>query len=335
MMVPVKFTKGEISKNESSSVEPKTFKDLGVEERHIQEYVEKNIGDIFSDEEESLIIIGKETPNLAGQRSDLIAIDVESGDLILIEIKRDVKDIKGRGETFVAQAIKYASSLATIKSREAVAGIFANYLDKKNLTNDDNESSLDKARRMIYSELDEDKINKNQRIVLIASSFDDVSISSATWLSEKGVNIKLIKLEPMLVDNNLFIKNEVILGKKEDPYISYRGYKEKSKNRASGITRTYLPRMPELFKWGLIKKDDKVVIKTRNIIEGSEATVMDENSVNYKGRKLSYNEWGQEVTKWSSIQIYKFMVVNDSKETLHEQRIFELNKREIDNDDVV
>jgi len=325
-MIPVKFHEGKIIKNPESKVERKTFKDLKIKEEHIEAYVEEYIGDIFADEEESLIIIGKQTSNTARHRSDIIAIDAESGDLVLIEIKRDVNDIKGRGETFVSQAIKYASSLATIKTLEEVVSLYAEYLENSPSKVSKDESSIDMARRIIYRDFDESKINKDQRIVLIASDFDDVTIASATWLSEKGVSIKVIKLIPTLINGELYIESEIILGKKESPFIPYGAYKAKNDTK-SGITKTTLPRMFKLFEWGLIKKGDKVYIKRRDKINGSEAIVIDENYVKFNGEKLTYNEWGQRVTGWSSIQIYKFVTVNDNQQTLHDLRMKKLKEK--------
>lgn len=324
-MISVKFENGKIVKNKSAKVEQKTFKDLNILEKHIENYVEEFIGEIFADEEESLIVIGKQTSNTARHRSDLIAIDAESGDLVLIEIKRDVNDIKGRGETFVAQAIKYASSLATINSLEELVGIYAEYLDKR-MEEHPSESSLDMARRVIYRDFEESKINKDQRIVLIASDFDDVSIASATWLSEKGVNIKVIKLIPRLINNELYIDHEIVLGKKESPYIPFGEYKSKTIESRSKITKTTLPRMSKLFEWGIVKKGDNVYIKRTTVLEDSKATVVDENSVKYNNKVISFNEWGQTVTGWSSIQIYKFVTVNDSLETIHELRMKKLEE---------
>ena len=323
-MISAKFTDNKLLKNNENTIEIKTFKELKIKESQIESFVEECIGDIFEDEEESLIIIGKQTINKGSYRSDLIAIDVESGDLILIEIKRDVNDIKGRGETFVAQAIKYASSLATINSLEELVGLYAKYLDKTNING--NETSLDKARKIIYREFTETEINNNQRIVLIASDFDDITMASATWLSEKGINIKLIKLIPTIINDQLFIKKEVVLRNKELPYIPFEDYKLKTNNVSSKSQKISYPRMAKLFEWKIIKKGDKVYIKRENVNLDSEAIVVNENIVKFKGDNMTFNAWGQKITGWSSIQIYKYVVVNDSQETLHELRINKLDQ---------
>jgi len=60
----------------------------------------------------------------------LTAVD-QNGNLVLIEIKRDVEDIKQRKEPFEFQAIRYAASYAKIKTAdELVDKIFASYIEK-------------------------------------------------------------------------------------------------------------------------------------------------------------------------------------------------------------
>ncbi|WP_080745786.1 hypothetical protein [Clostridium novyi] len=59
--------------------------------------------------------------------------------------------------------------------------------------------------------------------------------------------------------------------------------------------------MDKLFEWGIIKAGDAIVIKNRY---NKEATVIDSKYVDFKGQKLIFNKWWQNVTGWSSIRIY-------------------------------
>jgi hypothetical protein len=53
------------------------------------------------------------------------------GNIVLIEIKRDRKDIEGRKEAFEFQAIHYAASYATIEDPEDLVNmIYALYIEK-------------------------------------------------------------------------------------------------------------------------------------------------------------------------------------------------------------
>jgi len=62
-------------------------------ENDIEELLRKNI-DMICEEEESMLIVGKQVRNAQLGRSDLTAVD-NHGDIVLIEIKRDKKDIEG------------------------------------------------------------------------------------------------------------------------------------------------------------------------------------------------------------------------------------------------
>ena len=65
--------------------------------------------------------------------------------------------------------------------------------------------------------------------------------------------------------------------------------------------------------------------------EASMAEVIDERFVNYKGNKITYNQWGQYVTGWSSICIYAWAVKLDCDKTLDSLRKEKL--REIDSEE--
>lgn len=55
--------------------------------------------DMICDEEESMLIVGRQVKNEKSGRSDLTAVD-NNGNIVLIEIKRDRKDIESRKESF-------------------------------------------------------------------------------------------------------------------------------------------------------------------------------------------------------------------------------------------
>lgn len=72
--------------------------------------------------------------------------------------------------------------------------------------------------------------------------------------------------------------------------------------------------MATLFDWKLLKSGDTLEIKN---FEKSEATVIDSKTVEFNGQKVSFNEWGQTVTGWSSICIYEWAILKSSGKTLH------------------
>ncbi|UII56539.1 hypothetical protein LS684_03385 [Cytobacillus spongiae] len=115
--------------NKAEKIDAVTFAELGMQESHLEEVIRSDI-DIICSDEESMLIVGQQVKNEMNGRSDLTAID-NNGNLVLIEIKRDRKDIEGRKEAFEFQAIRYAASYATIESPDdLVKKVYAPYIEK-------------------------------------------------------------------------------------------------------------------------------------------------------------------------------------------------------------
>ena len=111
--------------NKLIKVEKKTFKSLGLDERHnLQEWIAKEPSSLGED----LLIIQKEFDGFADtkERLDLLAID-KSGNLVIIENKLDDS---GRDVTW--QAIKYASYCSSL-SKSDVVEIYQKYLNDQEL----------------------------------------------------------------------------------------------------------------------------------------------------------------------------------------------------------
>lgn len=116
-------------KKKAEKLEAVTFTELGMQESDLEEILRNSI-DMICDEEESMLIVGQQVKNVKNGRSDLTAID-NNGNIVLIEIKRDRKDIEGRKEAFEFQAIRYAASYATIESPDdLVKKVYAPYIEK-------------------------------------------------------------------------------------------------------------------------------------------------------------------------------------------------------------
>ncbi|HCL4447780.1 TPA: hypothetical protein N2D04_003841 [Clostridium botulinum] len=322
MLIPVKIKNSiEI---EDIEIENTNFKSLNLREEHIEEFLRKNIEVIF--EEETLLVIGKQVVNKENGRSDLTAVD-ENGNLVLIEIKRDVEDIKQRKEAFEFQAIRYAASYAKIKTPDdLVDKIFASYIEKYKDEFELGElTAYEKASRILNDFLEKNNaiktFNSKQRIILIASCFDKQTLSAAAWLIANDVDISCFELSPMKIEDNYFIDINRILPPPalEDFYVEVDDKKRSTYKvkRDVSINRTTLPGMDKLFEWGIIKAGDAVVIKNR---DNSEAIVIDSKYVDFKGEKLTFNKWGQKVTGWSSIRIYDWVLIKGKDKTLHEMR---------------
>lgn len=118
-----------IQDTKAIKVDSVTFSELQMLENDIEELLRGNI-DMVCDEEESMLIVGRQVRNVHHGRSDLTVVD-NNGNIVLIEIKRDLKDIESRKEAFEFQAIRYAASYATIEDPEDLVNkIYAPYIEK-------------------------------------------------------------------------------------------------------------------------------------------------------------------------------------------------------------
>lgn len=87
-----------IKGKQAARIEPVTFSELNMTENDIEEVLRNSI-DMICDEEESMLIVGRQVRNEKNGRSDLTAVD-NNGNIVLIEIKRDRKDIEHRKEAY-------------------------------------------------------------------------------------------------------------------------------------------------------------------------------------------------------------------------------------------
>lgn len=322
MIIPIK-TQDNITLDEMDITET-SFKSLNLKESHIEEFIRTNIELLLTDE--SLLIIGSQITNSEKGRSDLTAID-ENGNLVLIEIKRDADDIKGRKEELEFQAIRYAAGYAKIKTpEELVDKIFGPYV--KRFGKEFNLGGLtphEKAKRILESFLEKNNaiktFNNKQRIILIASSFDRQTESAVAWLIANNVDISCFTLKPLKVDKALFLEiNRLLPPQLLEEFFVEINEKKGTGKRTDGpasITRTYLPRMDKLFEWGVLKTGDMVVIKN---FDNSDALVKDTRSVEYNDEIMTFNNWAENVTGWSAVNIYEWTMLKGETDTLDHKR---------------
>ena len=80
---------------------------------------------------------------------------------------------------------------------------------------------------------------------------------------------------------------------------------------------TQLPKMDWLIDQGIINIGDEVYLINH---PEEVATVVDAKNVEYKGNKMSFNQYGCEITGWKAIQIYAFMKKVGGNKTLAKLR---------------
>jgi hypothetical protein len=156
---------------ETSMVEEKRL------EKHLENWI-KTHPEILG---ENIIIIGEQV-STSGGVIDFLGIDKETGDLIIIELKRD-----RLGRDALAQAIDYASEVAS-------------------WTEEDINERIDKKLELIIENLNlEDpniNLNQNQRILLVGFSMEDRLQRMIDWLSEKyGMSINAVLLKYVKTKN--------------------------------------------------------------------------------------------------------------------------------------
>jgi uncharacterized protein (UPF0333 family) len=57
----------------------------------------------------------------------------------------------------------------------------------------------------------ENNFNKNQKVVLVASEFDEQTLSAVAWLNSNGVNMSCYKLIPFKIHDEVYINVEKFL----------------------------------------------------------------------------------------------------------------------------
>ena len=312
-----------LNKKQPSKIEETTFAALGMKESDIEEILRTNV-DMLCDDEESMIIVGQQVKNEKNGRSDLTALD-NNGDIVLIEIKRDKKDIEGRKEAFEFQAIRYAASCATIKSTdELIQSVFAPYVEKyKNeFTGQSGLTSAEIAQRQISDFIDKNSIvefNKHQRIILVASEFDEQTLSAVAWLNSNKVDISCYQICPYKLNENILIDMKKILPivEYEDFYVNVVQKGTLTKERSKDITRRSLPKIDSLMEWKIVIPGDILVAKGT-----SEEAVLQSNGQVKKsdGTIVSIQQWLKIVFGWSSVQTYAFCVDKKTGKTLMDLR---------------
>lgn len=313
-----------IKNKEAIPIEPTCFSGINMNEHDVEELIKKNTNLIAEDE--SMLIVGQQVRNSSNGICDLVGLN-QNGDLVLIEIKRDRKDIEARREAFEFQAIRYAAGFATIKDiDDLISKIYAPFLERNK--NSQKESSLtitEQANRNIVSFFQDNNIaledfNQRQQIILVASDFDDQTRSAVAWLNSNGVEMHCYKLIPYKIMDELYIESQKILplDQYEDYYVGLSDRTTTSKiKRKRSSPRRNLPRIDSMLEWGVVKEGD--ILKAKN--HEATAILLQNGNVKVNGEEeKSIQQWLREVTGWSSVETYAFTEHVEKGKTLSDIR---------------
>ena len=150
-------------------------------------------------------------------------------------------------------------------------------------------------------------------------------------------------------DKNSGRQNTAIVLKEYDSFNTYADIKNRGKDIANIIfdycmpqpeidlsliqtsskkrSEAAFPKMDKLIEFNLVKPGDKLYITVNSCDSSeSEAELIDDKYVIYKGEKMTINTWGCKVTGWKSIRIYDNVAIVGEAETLHEKRLAYINE---------
>lgn len=312
-----------IRNKHAERIESVTFSSLNMLESDIEEILRNSI-DMICDEEESMLIVGRQVQNERGARSDLTAVD-NNGNIVLIEIKRDRKDVERRKEAFEFQAVRYAASYATIEEvDDLVKKVYAPYIDKYKdefelgeLTS--YELGVRKLNEFLCENDAEQNFNAKQRIILVASDFDEQTLSAVAWLNSNGVDMSCYRLTPYKLNESIYFHTEKILPVTihNDYYVDLMDRSRATTVRRTGkLTRRSLPRIEQMLEWGIVKAGDIIVAKGHEY----EGRLLANGNIFADNEEKSMQVWLKAIYGWSSIQTYVFAVHKETGKTLAELR---------------
>ena len=135
------------------------------------------------------------------RRIDLLAID-KSANLVVIELKR-TED----GGHMELQAIRYAAMVSTL-TFDKLVGIYAQFLASNGIEQDATTSLLD---FLDWSEPDEEQFGQEVKIVLASAEFSKELTTAVMWLNDFGLDIRCVRLQPYLSDDQLFLDVQTVI----------------------------------------------------------------------------------------------------------------------------
>lgn len=136
---------------------------------------------------EELLIINNQVRTKTKKRADILALD-KMGNAVIIELKRD------HGSLGVdTQALQYLADFSRYKGLAFIDKFLGEEVTKEDVFG------------FLGDGVPSEDINKNNRIILVARSFDATLYSMGEWLSSKGVGFRCISYLPTKVQNRKFI----------------------------------------------------------------------------------------------------------------------------------
>jgi hypothetical protein len=300
-------------------------------ETDLEQLLSENVWIIVDPEEDdkTMLVIGRQVKTSSGKVMDLVAID-KTGALILIEVKRDLIDIKARKDNSEIQAVRYAASLATLTSAdELVVKVYAPYIERFRETERQAEaggrSAVEWARKQLDTFIETngipvERINHTQKIVLIGAGFDDDTKSAAAWMARNNLPIRVIEVRPYRIGAEHMVDvQQIIPPPNSDQYfVDLTATKSSSRSRsADGSGRSYRPRISALLRAGKIRANDVIYFKGK---ENETATITQDGHCLFRGKSMSLLAFGKLMSGWSAVNVYDWLQHKPSGKLLGQLR---------------
>lgn len=251
-------------------------------EADIEEYITRHLDEVIPDE--SMLLVGRQLLDSNRGRSDLVAID-SAANLAVIEVKRGARAMAKRREPAEIQAIRYAASLARIRTpEELIDKVFKQYIGSRN--------SAEIQLNMFLKRNPSRTFNVTQRLILIALDFDKNTIGAAQWLANNNIGIDCIQMVQLQNDGMLSFKPVKVAG-------AFPDIPERRTKKRSGPPSQQ--RISALIEWGALKPDDLLWIRGKAL--DSSALLVDAEHVLAGGVRKTIQDWAKEATGWSAVNL--------------------------------
>ena len=159
--------------------------DLKLKESWIQDLIVRMPTDIVG---EPLLVVAREFAGFGTkERPDIMAVD-DQGNLVVVELKRGEAH-----EDVATQAVKYAAYCKRLKPTD-ILEIFRDYVARFEVPLEAGDVREVLTDFVGGSEEALQDINRKQRIILVANSFDDRVSAFAVWLIMNQIDLRCVKL---------------------------------------------------------------------------------------------------------------------------------------------
>ena len=160
------------------------------------------------------------------------------------------------------------------------------------------------------NDIDQSRLNHRQEIVLVGAGFDDDTKSACAWMAKYGLPFRVIEVQPIKHGEQYFLNVSLIIppSEYEDFYVDLvstgDGKRVATKRAAVGDRKARI-RLDTIMDYKKVNPGDAVFYKQS---PEKKATLIDSKRCKYQEKEMSVQAWAKEVTGWSSVNIYEWVI---------------------------